>query len=173
MAELVSLEAGVMLVRVILCLFFIIDIILLFRRDGQEKKIFVLRTSIRQELYSNLTAMISFVMALGLLLWMDVHSYRREGASGPVAIALDALILVLMLIYFSVPKRIVIGNSGIFFHGSLHGWKQLRSCKTEKNAVVVRRDRLFLIPPIRITGGDTKAIRKYIEKKRIGGEKTK
>jgi len=165
MADLLSVENGAMAVRLLLCLLFIIDLLLLLRRNGRGKPVFSQRTSTRKELYSNLSGIAAFILALGFLLWMDIYVYRRGAGASTSGIIVDIVVLILVIVYFSVPKKIVISDEGILYRGSFYGWKELRSLKMEKDMLVIRRDRLFLLPPIRIMGSDKDAIREFVEEK--------
>ncbi len=150
MSELLNAEYATVIIKAILAVIFVIDLILLARKDTQDRIKFAYRTTVKQELYRNLVSMASFSMAFLVLLYMDIHMFDHDTGTSAISIGLDAAIIILMAVYFLVPKKVVIGEEGIFNNGTFYRWKQFRKVRYDNKVVALHRDRFFLLPPIRL-----------------------
>ena len=150
MAEWLNVEYAAVIIKAILAVIFVIDILLLTKKDSQDKIKFTYRTTMKQELYRNLVSMASFSMAFLVLMYMDIHMFDHDPGTSAASIGLDIAIILLMGIYFLVPKKVVIGEEGIFNNGTFYRWKQFRKVRYDNKVVALHRDRFFLLPPIRL-----------------------
>ncbi len=150
MAEWLSGEYAGMIIKAILAVIFLIDIFLLSRNDRQKKIKFAYRTTMKQEITRNLVSVASFLMAFLVLLYMDIYMFDHNQGTSTISIGLDIAIIILMVVYFLVPKKVAIGEEGIFQNGTFYHWKQFRKVRADSKMVVLHRDRFFLLPPIRL-----------------------
>ena len=132
--------------RIILVLMFLFDLLRLLVKDRQKEIRFSFRTSITQELNRNISSMAAFLGTFVLFTLFDIRNLDATYTE----IALDISILVLILVFFLVPKRIVIGEKGVYLEGTLHPWHRIRSAALKNDTVLLRRDRFYILPPIRI-----------------------
>ncbi|MDP6155781.1 MAG: hypothetical protein QF682_06540 [Candidatus Thermoplasmatota archaeon] len=151
-----SLDTVLMIIRIMVAAMFLIDLLKLLKRDKQDEVIVSMRTTVLQELYYNCASISSFMTAYVLFTLFDI--YKLDG--GFLEIAMDILIVSLMAIYFLLPKRIVIGNIGVFKEGTLDHWNNFVKVGMRKNVVILRRDR-YLLPPIKIPSDRAQTIYDY------------
>jgi len=150
MAEWLSGEYAAMIIKAILVVIFLIDIFLLARKDTRNDMKFSYRTTMKQELSRNLVSMASFFMAFLVLLYMDIYMFDHNPRMSLISIGMDVAIIILMAVYFLVPKKVAVGEEGIFHNGAFYHWKQFRKVRADNKIVILHRDRFFLLPPIRL-----------------------
>jgi len=145
-----------MIIRIMVAAMFLIDLLKLFKTDKQKDIIVSFRTTVAQELFHNVASIASFTTAYLLFTLFDI--YKLD--AGYFEIALDVIIICLMISYFLVPKRIVIGELGVFKEGTLDHWDNFVKVGMRKNVVILRRDR-YLLPPIKIPSDKAQTIHDY------------
>ena len=152
--------------RIVLVLMFLLDLSRLLVKDRQEEIHFSFRTKITQELNRNISSMAAFLGAFILFTLFDIRNLDATYTE----IALDISIMVLILAFFLVPKRVVIGEKGVYIEGTLHPWRRIRSVALRNDTVLLRRDRFYILPPIRIlswkSGEIYALVHERIEKKK-------
>ncbi len=145
-----------MIFRIMVATLFIIDLLKLLKHDKQKKVIVSFRTTVAHELYYNITSIVSFMIALVLFSLFDIY---KLGA-GSLEIVIDILIILLMISYFLLPKKIVIGEKGVFKEGTLDRWDNFVKVSMKKNVVIFRRSR-YLLPPIKIPTDKAQIVHDY------------
>ena len=139
-------DAILVIIKIVLGVLFLLDLLSLLKKDKQKEIFITFRTTMIQELNRNILSMATFLAAFILFTLFDIHKLDAN----ELDIALDASIILLSLTFFLIPKNIVIGENGVFMEGTLHPWHRIRSAVLKKDIVMLRRDRLYILPPIRI-----------------------
>ena len=151
-----SVDTILMIIRIMVAAMFFIDLLKLLKNDKQKDVIVSLRTTVAQEMYHNIASIASFTTAYVLFTLFDI--YKRD--AGYFEIAMDFLIILLMLSYFLLPKKIAIGEKGVFKEGTIDHWDNFVKVSIRKNVVIFRRGR-YLLPPIKIPSDKAQTIYDY------------
>ena len=151
-----SVDTLLMIIRIMVAAMFLFDLLKLLKRDKQKEVIVSLRTTVAQELIRNISSIAAFATALVLFALFDI--YKLDASYFETA--LDVIIVLMMLSYFLLPKKIVVGEKGVFNEGTLDHWDNFVKVSMRKNVVIFRRDR-YLLPPIKIPSPRARTIYDY------------
>ncbi len=145
----------------VIALMFLVDILLLYRKPKIGVVAFDLKTGFKDELLCNLPSLFAFTVSFAMVIFFQVRT--SSSSFSTIDGLLFAWAVITMIFYLLVPKRTILADEGIFYAGNLVKWEKIRKVVQKDDMVILRRDRVMLLPPIKLLSGkeDIESIYRY------------